>query len=253
MSGSGKIWYRMSLVGTLATGLATSVALSLASPAEPPTNVTEQEQQLVRDVYQARDSYQASLERLRAYYIHTNNEENKQWVEKELTAYHLMVKNPYLLELDLPSPDLKPDTSLPNANRIFREALEWYNRRTMLDREENYKRAELLLRRLIRDYPRSDKLDEACYYLGEIYSSKYFQQYRRAVAFYERVFLYEPNTNLDARLRAANLYEKYFANQRRAIELYQEVLRREIDPDQTKEARRRLDSLLNSRGPSLLR
>lgn len=250
MARSWTIWCRMA-AGFVAVALLSPHALSWE---ESSSTVTDQERQLVQEVYQARESYQASLERLRAYYIHTNNEENRQWVEKELTAYHLVVKNPYLLELDLPSPDLKPDTSIPNANRLFREALDWLNRRTMLERDENYKRAELLFRRLIRDYPRSDKLDEACYYLGEIYSTKYFQQYRRSVAFFERVFLYEPNTNLDARLRAAYLYEKHFANQKRAIELYQEVLRREIDPTQTKEARRRLDGLLNnSRTGSILR
>jgi tetratricopeptide (TPR) repeat protein len=67
--------------------------------------------------------------------------------------------------------------------------------------------------------------------------------YRRAVAYYERVFLYEPDTNLDARLRAANIYERNLGNSQQAIALYQQILSREIDPDQTREARRRLDLL----------
>lgn len=210
---------------------------------------TDQETELVKKVFEARDAYQASLERLRAFYIHTNNDENRQWVDKELTEYHLMVKSPYVLELDLPPADLKPDTSIPKANRLLREAVDWKDKRSMLDRDrgENYKRAELLLRRLLTDYKKSDKISEACYYLGEIYSSKYFAQYRRSVAFYERAFLYQPNTSLDARLRAANVYDKYLADRRRAIELYQEVLGREIDPAQTKEARKRLDDLLGTK------
>lgn len=214
--------------------------------------IPEQERELVRKAYEGRDNYQASLERLRAYYIHVNDEENRYWVEKELTDFHLIVKSPYILDMDLPSPELRPDTNIPKANRIFREAVDWLNRRSVTDRAENYKRAELLLRRLIRDYPRSDKLDEACFYLGEIYSSKYFGQYRRAVAFYERVFLYEPNTNLDARMRAAYIYEKNLSDNRKAVDLYQEVLRREIEPNQTKDARRRLDALLNTRTPNRL-
>lgn len=214
--------------------------------------IPEQERELVRKVYEGRDNYQSSLERLRAYYIHVNDEENRYWVEKELTDFHLIVKSPYILDMDLPSAELRPDTNIPKANRIFREAVDWLNRRTVTDRAENYKRAELLLRRLIRDYPRSDKLDEACFYLGEIYSSKYFGQYRRAVAFYERVFLYEPNTNLDARMRAAYIYERNLSDNRKAVDLYQEVLRREIEPNQTKDARRRLDALLNTRTPNRL-
>ncbi|MGL4460578.1 MAG: tetratricopeptide repeat protein [Planctomycetia bacterium] len=210
--------------------------------------VPEQERELARQVHQAREAYQASLERLRGYYVHVHNEENRGWAEAELTAYHLIVKAPYVLDMDLPSADLKPEVNDPKANRIFREALDWLSKRTFTDRGENYKRSELLFRRLIRDYPRSDKLDEACYYLGEIYSTKYFQQNRRAVAYYERVLLYDPNTNLDARLRAAQLYEK-LGDTRRAVELYQEVLRREVDPTVTRDAKRRLEGLIG-RGTS---
>lgn len=236
-----------------AVALATSaLLLTTRVHSEDKRTVPEQERELVRKVYEGRDEYQASLERLRAYYIHVNDEENRFWVEKELTDFHLIIKSPYILDMDLPSAELRPDTNIPKANRIFREAVDWLNRKTVTDRAENYKRAELLLRRLLRDYPRSDKLDEACFYLGEIYSSKYFEQYRRAVAFYERVFLYEPNTNLDARMRAAYIYERNLSDNRKAVDLYQEVLRREIEPNQTKDARRRLDALLNTRTPNRL-
>lgn len=213
-------------------------------------SISDQEKELVKKVYDTRDGYQAALERLRAYYLQVNNEEQRSWAEKELTDFHMVLKSPYILEMDLPSLDLHPDTSIPKANRIFREALEWYDRRSISGVNENYHRAELLFRRLIRDYPNSDKLDEACYYLAQIYSSKYYQQYARAVAYYERVLHYEPNTNLDARIRAAHLHDKYLNEHKRAVELYQEVLRLEVDPAQTKEARRRLESLLGSKTPS---
>lgn len=245
------------LLAALLVSIASLVpaALLLADPRFPtgPTRaVTEQERDLVKKVYETRDQYQAALERLRAYYVHVTNEEQRYWAEKELTDFHMGIKSPYILEMDLPSADLKPDTNIPKANRVFREGLDWLNRRTVSNSSENYHRAELLFRRLLRDYPRSDKLDETCYYLGEIYSSKYFQQYDRAVAYFERVWHYEPNTNLDARARAAYLYEKHLNDHKRAVELYQDVLRREVDPAQTREARRRLDGLLNtSKGPTL--
>jgi hypothetical protein len=217
---------------------------------ESSLRVSKAEKTLVSAVHKARNDYQASLERLRGYYIRSKNEEARYWVEQELTQYHMMVKDPYLLALDLPSRDLKPNQSIPEANKILADALEIMNRRTFTEGAKNYHRAEVLLRRLINDYEKSDKVDEACYYLGDIYSSKYFEQYRRAVAFYERVFLYEPNTNLDARLKAAIVYEKHLADRERAKELYQEVLARHTDPKQTSEARRRLDRLLGTRNPS---
>lgn len=211
--------------------------------AEELEKITDQERELVKSVYDSRKGYQSSLERLRNYYSQINHEENLYWVEKELTDYHLALKAPYILEMDLPSASLKPSKNDTKANRIFREALEWLNK-PGLDKEENTKRAEILLQKVLRDHKDSDKVDEACYYLGEIYSTKYFQMYRRAVAYYERVFLYSPDTNLDARLRAAYLYERNLGNSQRAISLYQEILAHEINPEQTKEARRRLDTLL---------
>ncbi|QDU60843.1 hypothetical protein Pan216_16950 [Planctomycetes bacterium Pan216] len=240
MVNSRKFWAVVTLSGI--TGIAFLGGQLVASDDHP-----DQEQSLVQRVHEARDAYQASLERLRAYYVQTQDSEAQRWVEQELTAYHMILKTPYILNLDLPSRDLRPDSSIINANQIFRQALDWLNKSSFTEREANYKRAELLLQRLVHDYPRSDKLDEACYYLGQIYSSKYFQQYRRAAAYYERVFHYEPNTNLDARNRAAFLYENYIADRRRAVELYQEVLRREVDPEKTREANKRLSALLNNR------
>jgi tetratricopeptide (TPR) repeat protein len=221
----------------LVVGLPTALSSESADP------ITDQERELVRGVAEARKAYQASLERLRSYYSQISHEENRYWVEKELTDYHLAVKAPYILDMDLPPTSLKASKNDTKANRIFREAIDWLNRAS-IDKEENTKRAEILLQRILRDHKDSDKIDEACYYLGDIYSSKYFQMYRRAVAYYERVFLYQPDTNLDARLRAASIYERHLGNSQRAITLYQEILSREIDPEQTREARRRLDLLV---------
>ena len=129
--------------------------------------------------------------------------------------------------MDLPSASLKPTKNDTKANRIFREALDWLNK-PGLEKEQNTKRAEILLQRVLHDHKDSDKVDEACYYLGEIYATKYFQMYRRSVAYYERVFLYSPDTNLDARLRAAYIYEKNLGNSQRAITLYREIGERSI-------------------------
>jgi hypothetical protein len=240
-----RIW----TTGLAASAFATIVAVSgFAWLREQPLwaqeigQISDQERELVRSVYDTRKKYQESLERLRSYYSQISHEENTIWVEKELTGFHLNLKSPYILDMDLPATTLKPTKNDTKANRMFREALDWLNR-PGLEREENTKRAEILLQRILHEQKESDKIDEACYYLGEIYSSRYFQMYRRAVAYYERVFLYEPDTNLDARLRAANIYERNLGNSQQAITLYQQILSREIDPDQTREARRRLDLL----------
>jgi hypothetical protein len=213
------------------------------------SRANRQEQTLVKAVHTARDEYQASLERLRGFYVRSKNVEMQYWVEQELSQYHMMVKDPYILEFDLPSKDLKPNQNIAEANKILADARAHLERPTFTETEKNYHRAELLLRRLINDYRQSDKLDDACYYLGEIYSSKYFEQYRRSVGYYERVFWYDPATNYPARLKAALVYEKQLNDHERAKQLFQDVLQRHTDPAQTREARRHLEKLLGSRTP----
>ena len=219
------------------------------SPGDEPAagQPSAQERELVVRVHQARESYQRSLEILRGHYIRSRKDEERYWVEQELSQFHLMVKDPFLLDLDLPSKNLKPTQHQPQANQILTDALEHLRRTTLTEQAKNAHRAELLLRRLIRDYPQSDKVDDACYYLGEIYSGKHFEQYRRAAAFYERVLVYRADSELPARLKAALLYDQKLGDRARAIQLYQEVLNRNSDLAQQKEARRRLDRLLGSR------
>jgi len=213
------------------------------------SRATRQEQTLVKAVHTARDEYQASMERLRAYYVRSKNVEMQYWVEQELSQYHMMVKDPYILEYDLPSKDLKPNQNIAEAKKILADARAFLEKPSLTDTARNYHRAELLLRRLINDYRQSDKLDDACFYLGDIYTSKYFEQYRRGVAFYERVFWYDPATNYPARLKAAIVYEKQLNDHERAKQLFQDVLQRQTDPGQTREARRHLDKLLGSKQP----
>jgi len=222
---------------------------SLAQEEPSLGKATRQEQMLVKAVHTARDEYQASLERLRGYYVRSKNVEMQYWVEQELSQFHMMVKDPYILEYDLPSKDLKPNQNIAEANKILADARAHLERPTLTESGKNYHRAELLLRRLINDYRQSDKLDDACFYLGEIYTSKHFEQYRRGVAFYERVFWYDPSTNYPARLRAALVYEKQLNDHEKAKQLYQDVLQRHTDPTQTREARRHLDKLLGNRAP----
>ncbi|WP_173019818.1 tetratricopeptide repeat protein, partial [Streptomyces alkaliphilus] len=92
-------------------------------------------------------------------------------------------------------------------------------------------------------YPQSDKIDDTAYQLGEIYESRVFKQYRRAAQYYERVFQWNGNTQYDARLRAARLYDKTLQERGRAIQLYREVISHEADPKRIEEAKKRLGDL----------
>src|SRR5262249_25366634 len=108
---------------------------------------------------------------------------------------------------------------------------------------DNQRRAEILFQQILTNYPQSDKIDDAAYQLGDICESKAYRQYRRAAQYYERCFQWNPNTQFDARIRAARLYDKYLQERSRAMELYKEVITHETDPKRIAEAQKRITDL----------
>lgn len=206
-------------------------------------NVPQGDLPLVEKVIAARKQYQQALEQLREYYLRTGDVERQHWVEEELVGFHRITKRAYILELDVPPPTLKPEHNIPEANELFRRAMQFKGRGYGQEYEDNMRRAELLLQQLLTYYPQSDKIDDAAYQLGEIYENRPFRQYRRAAWYYERSFQWNPNTSNDARLRAARIYDRILQERGKAIQLYREVINHDADPQRVEEARRRLKEL----------
>jgi TolA-binding protein len=196
----------------------------------------------------ARRDYQNSLEQLRAHYIATGDVERAKWAEEELRQYHRIAKQAFRLELDVPPPDLKASKNIPEANEMYRRAMAYKDKGwSGNDYVDNQRRAELLFQQIISVYPESDKIDDSAYQLGDLYEGRAYRQYRRAAAYFERCFQWNTNTQFDARLRAARLYDKYLAERQRAIELYRDVTTHETDPKWIAEAQKRLTELSQRR------
>ncbi len=204
--------------------------------------------ELVEKVLAARRDYQITLETLRAHYISVGDLERARWAEDELRQYHRVPKQAFRLDMDVPAPTLKAEKSYPEANELYRRAMAYKDKGWGNDLIDNQRRAELLFQQLLNTYPDSDKIDDAAYQLGDIYEGKTYRQYRRAAAYYERCFQWNPNTQFDARLRAARLYDKTILDRGRARELYQEVINHETDPRWLDEAKKRLTDLSGNPG-----
>jgi TolA-binding protein len=202
----------------------------------------------VKRVIAGRREYQASLEALRALYANNGDIEKLRWTEDELKQFHRIPKHAYVLDLDVPGPGLRAEQNIPAANDLYRRAMEFKDRGFGSDYVDNQIRAELLLQQLINQYPTSNKIGDAAYQLGDIYESRAFRQYRRAAAYFERCFQWNPNTTFDARLRAARIHDKALSERGKAIELYKMVTTFDTDPKWIQEAQRRL-SELNERVP----
>jgi tetratricopeptide (TPR) repeat protein len=214
-----------------------------ASLGQPPTKPMADDFPLVERVIAARKQYQFSLEQLREFYRRSADVERARWVEEELIGYHRITKRAYILELDVPPPTLRPEKTIPEATDLFRRAVAYKMQGSGTSGDDNLRRSELLFQQLLATYPQSDMIDDSAFHLGEIYEGRVFNQYRRAAMYYERTFQWNPNTESDARLRAARLYDKTLLDRPRAVQLYRDVVNRDSNQKRVDEANRRLREL----------
>src|SRR5947207_923382 len=200
-----KRWFGVTLLTAgLLAGPAAADNPRPAGKGDKPTSDYE----LVRTLMVSRLKYQASLEQLRAWYLANGDLEKARWAEEELRQYHRIPKQAFRLDLDVPAKTLKAAENVPEANELYRRAMTYKDKGWGNDYIDNQRRAELLLQQLLSNYPQSDKIGDAAYQLGDLYEGKAYKQYRRAAQYFERCFQWNPNTQFDARLRAARPYDK---------------------------------------------
>jgi hypothetical protein len=201
--------------------------------------------ELVEHLIVLRRDYQKTLEQLRQVYMRAGDVERGRWAEDELVQYHRIPKHAFILDLDVPPPNLAGHTNVKEANTLLLWAQYYKDKGRGTDYIDNQRRAEVLLQELLGKYPQSNKISDAAYMLGDIYESKAYKQYRRAARYYERTYQWNPKTQYDARIRAARLYDNQIKDRQRAIDLYKEILDTEIDPKRHEEANKRLKELMN--------
>ena len=229
----------------VAGGLVAVCLADLPSKNAPDPKKTESVSDVdkVERLLAARKEYQTSLEQLRLHYINTGDMERTKWAEEELVQFHRINKQAYRLELDVPPPTLQAGYNIKEANELYRQAMTYKDKSWGTDYIDNQRRAELLLQQILTQYPQSSRISDTAYQLGDIYESKACKQYRRSGAYFERCFQWNKHTHLDARLRAARVYDKEVLDRNHAIDLYKEVKTHETDPKQIDEAEKRLAEL----------
>ena len=241
----GKRWLHAAIVLGAVGGAAFYVGAQMPPPmpkekAKGPTSDIE----LVERLNSTRKTYQLTLEQLRQHYITTGDIERSRWVEDELKQYHRIVKYAYRLDIDVPVPTLQARNNIPEANELFRQAMQYKDKGFGTDYIDNQRRAEILFQRLLDKYPESDKIGDTGYQLGDIYE-KYrpSPQYRRSALYFERSYQWTRVGNTDARLRAARIYDKQLADREKARAIYKEILTHDTDSKRIEEARKRLEEL----------
>lgn len=221
-----------------------TAAQSPAPTAKDPPKGPTSDIELVERLNATRKTYQQTMEQLRQHYLAVGDIERSKWVEDELRQYHRIVKYAYRLDVDVPVPTLQAKNNIPEANELFRQAMQYKDKGFGTDYVDNQRRAEILFQRLLDKYPESDKIGDTAYQLGDIYE-KYrpSAQYRRAAVYFERSFQWVRVGNNEARMRAARIYDKQLTDREKARGLYKDVLTHDTDSKRIEEARRRLEEL----------
>ena len=211
-------------------------------PANPAANKGG-DLELVQKLLTVRRDYQRTLEQLRVHYYQGGDLERMRWAEEELKQYHRVAKHAFILDLDVPPPNLNGHTNVTEANKLFTWAMQYKDKGFGTDYIDNQRRSELLFQEILTKYPQSDKIADVAYMLGDIYESKAYRMHYRAVEYYHRCYQWNPKTTHEARIRAARIYDKQLNNRTKAIEVYREVTTHETEPRRIEEATKRIAAL----------
>ncbi len=238
-------------VATVGWAVAAQPSKPLTEPAKtaavpsgdnPPPTATDV--QLVERNIAARKEYENSLKALHEHYTKSGEKQRLMWVERELMAYHLLLKPSYNLDVkDVPPPTLEARVNVREANELYKASMEYKGKGLGDDYILNMRRAELLLREVLEKYPSSDKIGDVAYQLGDIYESRAYKQYDRAARYFERSFQWVKGGRTDARLRAAVLYDRQLNERAKAIELYRAVVEHDTNTEHIRQAEKRIGEL----------
>jgi tetratricopeptide (TPR) repeat protein len=209
----------------------------------PGSNAGKKDRELVERLLASRKEYQLTLESLRKLYLQMGDVERARWAEDELVQYHRIPKHAFLLELDVPPPTLKGSTNVPEANKLYRQAMVYKDKGWGSDYTDNMRRAELLLQKILTDYPQSDKISDTAYQLGDLYDGRAYKMPRRAALYFERCYEWNPRTHFDARIRAARIYDRTLNSQAKAAGIYRQIITVETNDKHIEEAKRRLSEI----------
>jgi tetratricopeptide (TPR) repeat protein len=224
---------------------------------EQMTPSAAEEVSLAEELTAKRMAYQKVLEKLKSYYEQSGNQLKLEWVNRELKYVNALPRYSYIIQAEVAGENLTAKDSIPRADILYNDAKEIYkstnvfplpgsriltqdliiSRRRML-RALNY------CNDLIKQYPTSDKIDDAAYMAGEIH--EFFKDYSIAILYFKRAFQWDPQTPYPARYRAARLLDEQLHERDQALQLYRESIRNEpeyLNTDTAKWVRQRIEEL----------
>jgi len=182
------------------------------------------EADLAEQLAMTRQEYLQAVQLIVDYYARMGDSRNLEMARRELAGVNKVPMYDYLGDV-IPGPELRARVVSAEADNLYREAMDIYNKATQLvvwKQKGQLTLAADKLKQVIRNFPSSDKIDDAAFYLGVIYES--FKDYQLAFNYYERTFQWDERTPHPARFKAASILDKYLNEKDQALDLYQAAL-----------------------------
>jgi len=182
-----------------------------------------------------RQQYLDHLSRLEKLYLENGDMARAGWARRQRDETATITVYPYAGNRVPEQTSLvHPDESIPDADKLYADATaEIQSFRVVplagaLDLNKNKARHAIkTLRQLLRQYPKSDKVDDAAYWIGECY-----KEYLReedpdnllALRYYAWAIELDPKTPHPARFQSAAVYDFRMHDRKRSLEWYHKVL-----------------------------
>ncbi len=185
---------------------------------------------LVEQVATYRRSYRRSLELLVQHYTVVGDNRKLGWAKEELRSLDRMPQYRYIIDAEVMPANLSATARIPKADELYLDAVETHRQAQpigILKDEEQLRVALEKYNQLIRQYPTSDKIDDAAYRAADIY--EYFNDFEIALLYYQRAYQWDPDTPYPARFHAASILDKKLHRRGEALEIYQDAVLREGD------------------------
>ncbi|MCX5676721.1 MAG: tetratricopeptide repeat protein [Planctomycetota bacterium] len=199
---------------------------------------------LAEEVSRTRKAYARALTALKDFYVARGTVTKIEWATSELEALDKVPKIQYLNIATLAGPNLRPVRRIEAADQLYEEGLHYKEYPAFPPAKKDYLKIALeKFQTVIEKYPQSDKIDDAAFRMGEIYGGWYFNDFARAVEFYERCWQWNPQTEHPALFNAAKIYDEKLQNRVKAIELYNRVVAESPNEDLRKQAADRIRAL----------
>jgi len=218
----------------------------------------------VERMMEAREAYIEEMLALERSYLMHGDTVRANWArrQREVTEAHEVY--PYLTDA---APEQRvvvaPEESIAEADQLYAEGLKLFESLQSLpfgamikQGGEDPRRALRLFKRVLSEYPKSDKVDDAAFYCGEIYK-EYLREddpdNELAVRYFRWAFTLDPATPHPARFNCAVVYDYRLHNRAKAIELYHRVLETEEAGNNSNQryAATRIEQLTDDEGSHL--